>query len=98
VRLGNLASSLARLADFTRLQDAAGVDRLTRECISFLEWVGPDAEPAIQPNLVQIQRELARWSRRWDTEPRDEALREELRRFAREQSDRVLEWSGLLDG
>jgi len=98
VRLGNLASSLNRLSTSAPQPERdSTAQSMMRECMSFLEWVGPDADAEIQPELVEMQRLLARWSRRWECEPREAGVREELRAFARQQSDRVLQLSGLLD-
>jgi len=97
VRLGNLASTLARLsacaAHPTRSQL---VYRLLTEAQYFIECTGPEAGPETRPQLARLQIELARWRRRWSA---DAALCSppELAAQARAWSHSVLEWSGLLD-
>src|SRR5262249_43852711 len=69
-RLGNLASTLARVATCAAQPAAAGrVPRLLLEAEYFIDCTGPDVDPAIQPELVRLQLELARWRRRWETAP-----------------------------
>jgi hypothetical protein len=63
----------------------------------FIEWTAADVSPDIQPELVRLQVELALWQLRWPGLSGDPAAREELARRARERSQQVLEWSGLLD-
>src|SRR5436305_294191 len=66
VRLGNRGSTVARLATYSA-QPVAGerVLRLLVEAEYFIDCTGPEADPAIQPELVRLQLELARWRRRW---------------------------------
>jgi hypothetical protein len=97
VRLGNLASTLSRLSTEAAGTPSESAKRAIEESLLFLEWASADFAPAIQPQLAQMQRDLAQWARRWESEPHEDPLREELSRYARAQSDRVLEWSGLLD-
>ena len=97
VRLGNLASTLARVS--TCAGSASGhvtVQNALAEAIHFIEWMGPEAEPANQPNLVEIQVELAQWRILWPN-LQDDSRCCELGRRARELSDLVRGWSGLLE-
>ena len=98
IRLGNLASSLARVSSFAALPTrAATIPQLLDECKWFIEWTGPEVAPDIQPDLVRMQVDLALWQLRWERGEPTEDLRNELAREARAYSDLVLRWSGLLD-
>src|SRR2546423_10788066 len=64
IRLGNLSSSLGRLAD--------SIDRPERrqialdmidECKWFIEWTGAEAQTEVAADLVRIQVILAGWQR-----------------------------------
>jgi hypothetical protein len=47
---------------------------------------------------VELQVELARWSRRWDELRGDAAVKAQLAQICRARADQVLELSGLVDG
>ncbi len=97
VRLGNLASTLARAAacaGHPARRDL--VYRLLTEAQYFIDCTGPEADPAIQPELVDLQLQLARLRRRWQADP-DPGAASELARQSRQYSQQVLEWSGLLE-
>jgi hypothetical protein len=97
VRLGNLASSLARVASCApRPTQASTVASLLDECKRFLEWAGPDAAPEVQPDMVRLQVDIARWRRRWNPAAHDPAQASELAVVMRAGSQKALEWSGLL--
>lgn len=90
IRLGNLASNLARLSLWARRpeRDAASVE-LMREIAAMIEWNGDEASR----ELVDIQREICRWRRRWPV-PEARAILELRSQLLSEQ---VLALSGLLD-
>ena len=90
VRMGNLASDLLRLSKWlqARHNDEAIVD-LMREIAWLMEWSGDLASP----ELADMQREICRWRRVW---PVDQA-RSILEFRALQMSNRILEWSGLLE-
>ena len=90
VRMGNLASDLLRLSKWIqgRHTDEAIVD-LMREIASFMEWSG-DLGLA---ELADMQREICRWRSAWPIEQ----ARHILALRASQMSNRILEWSGLLD-
>lgn len=98
VRLGNLASSLARVASFSMWEsrEDATVHAL-QECLLFIEWGGPEWELDLVTPLAELQSRLMEWRQRWLTQERDAKLRAELSSFAREASDQALQWTGLLD-
>jgi len=90
VRLGNLASNLLRLNKWIlmRHNDQAIID-LMREIAWFMEWSGDIASA----ELADMQREICRWRRVWPVE----RVRHILALRAFQMSNRILEWSGLLE-
>jgi hypothetical protein len=90
VRLGNLASNLLRLNKWIlmRHNDQAIID-LMREIAWFMEWSGDMASVEI----ADMQREICRWRRVWPVEQ----VRHILALRALQMSNRILEWSGLLE-
>ena len=66
IRLGNLASNLARIK--SRSQNAANgelIENLLQECKLFIEWNAQDAEIEIAAELVELQTQLACWQYSW---------------------------------
>ena len=95
VRLGNLASTLTRLASATqRTSQRLIVVQLLRECIYFIEWNGLQAGASLPASLVPLQVELARWSRRLSLQPNLELG--PLARYASEQAQQALQMAGYL--
>ena len=90
VRMGNLALDLLRLSKWiqARHNDQAIVD-LMREIAWLMEWSGDLASP----ELADMQREICRWRRVWPVE----GARSILAFRALQMSNRILEWSGLLE-
>jgi hypothetical protein len=90
VRLGNLASNLLRLSKWiqARHNDEAIVD-LMKQIAWLMEWSGDLASA----ELADMQREICRWRRVWPAEQTRHILK--LRAF--QMSNRILEWSGLLE-
>jgi hypothetical protein len=90
VRMGNLSSSLLRLSQWVknRHKEEAIMD-LMREIAWFMEWNGDLASP----ELADMQREICRWRRIWPVEQ----VRSIFAFRALQMSNRVLEWSGLLE-
>jgi hypothetical protein len=90
IRMGNLASDLLRLSKWIqgRHNDEAIVD-LMRKIAWLMEWSGDLA----CAELADMQRELCRWRRIW---PVGQA-RSILALRASQMSNRILEWSGLLE-
>ena len=97
VRLGNLASNLSRLASCARRPAQwETVLTLLSESERFIEWTGPEAADALQPELVRVQVELAWWGLRWPKVHADVPEQERLATQARSRADFILEQSGLL--
>lgn len=90
VRVGNLASDLLRLSKWIRARhnDEAIID-LMREIAWRMEWSGDLASA----ELADMQREICRWRRVWPVEQ----ARSILALRALQMSNRILEWSGLLE-
>lgn len=66
IRLGNLASNLARIK--SRSQNPANGElgeSLLQESKLFIEWTAKDAEVEIAAELVELQVQLARWQYSW---------------------------------
>jgi hypothetical protein len=97
VRLGGLAANLARIKSFSDHADHRDVvERLLEESKFFIEWTVPDAGLEVQAELVELQLQLARWQRQWETLWADPVQRAAAVGQAQEWSKRVLERSGLL--
>ena len=91
VRLGNLASNLARLGDWAvQGQSCKALLDLMGEIAHQMDWSG---EAGLE-EVADMQREVCSWRRAWPTAPTESVLA--LR--ARAMSERLLELSGLLDG
>src|SRR4030042_3602654 len=90
VRMGNLASNLLRLSKWIqkRHNDEEIVD-LMRQIAWLMEWTGSLASA----ELADMQREICRWRRAWPVEQ----ARHILALRASQMSNRILEWSGLLE-
>ena len=97
VRLGGLAANLARIKSFSDHPDHRDVvESLVEESKFFIEWTTPDAAPAVQLELVELQLQLARWQRAWSDIWGDPEQRAAATEQAGAWSKRVLEMSGLL--
>ena len=97
VRLGNLASNLARLSSFAQteaMREAAA--RVVQESRLFIEWTVADAAPPAQTALRALDDNLAHWQRHWPALWADPAQRQTLRTHAEDWSKKLLEHSGLL--
>ncbi len=97
VRLGGLATNLARIKSFSsHVANCDLVESLLEESKFFIDWTVADAEENIAAELVEIQIQLARWQRGWASIWADLAQRMKVAEQSRIWSDRVLDMSGLL--
>lgn len=97
VRLGGLATNLARIHSFSDNPDHREVvESLVEESKFFIEWAAPDAELGLQAELVELQVQLARWQRNWASLWAYPERRLAIANQAKAWSDRVLDMSGLL--
>ena len=97
VRLGNLASNLARLGSFAQneaMREAAA--RVAQESRCFIEWTLADAEPAAQSSLRELDGVLARWQTEWPALWQDPAQRLALSAQTADWAAQLLAHSGLL--
>jgi hypothetical protein len=98
VRRGNLASNLARIRSIATQPDLGeAARRVIRESKHFAEWAGKDADLQVQIELVELQRQLARWQFKWREIWDDIERRASLAEQAGAWSEKILESSGLLD-
>jgi len=98
VRLGNLASNLARIDSISKhptLGDSAS--KVIFESKLFIEWTAVDASLSQQVELLELQRILARWGLAWNEIWDDPERRNHIGYEARQWSNRVLALSGLFD-
>ena len=97
IRLGNLASNLARIK--SRCQNPANgelVESLLQESKLFIEWTAKDAEVEIAAELVELQVQLACWQYSWVRIWDDAEQRMIVMEKSRIWSEKVLNMSGLL--
>lgn len=89
VRLGCIASDLARLKSFSQMpNNQKAIRDLIEESKFFIEWTAPKTSLEIQEELVNLQIQLAllNYSLR----------RKEITKITDKWSKRILELSGLL--
>lgn len=93
-QLGNMASTLARIANNALVAEHDETVKLClREAACFIEWLSPTAPPELLLEFAAMQRELLTWRQLW---PLD-AARGLLALQARHQSDRVLQIAGFYE-
>jgi hypothetical protein len=98
VRLGGIAANLARVRSFSTNQEQDKfVEMMIDESKHFIEWTTLDADPEIQSDLVDLQIQLAIWKQNWSLIWSDLGRRAAVADIAGKWSDRVLDWSGLLN-
>lgn len=92
-KLGNLASTLAKISAHTTLsqQDQLTL-KLLREAALIIEWSISEVPEVYHLELAAIQRECVAWCRIYPIEE----TRNILALHSRNQSNRVLQMSGLL--
>jgi hypothetical protein len=96
-RFGNLAANLARIESFGADPDHSELVRhLAEESAFFIEWAAPDATPAIQCQLLELQRRLVSWTRTWNGLWNDDQQRALMRETAGRWSQRLLQIAGLV--
>lgn len=97
IRLGNLASNLARIK--SRCQDPGNseiIEGLLQESKLFIEWTAKDAEIEIAAELAELQVQLACWQYCWERIWQDEEQRSTFAEQIKIWSAKVLNMSGLL--
>ncbi|NDJ25942.1 hypothetical protein GS682_31045 [Nostoc sp. B(2019)] len=96
IRLGHIASNLARIRTFCNSAYKEAVESVTDETICFIEWTAAQIEPEYAEELVNIQVQLARWRLTFDSIWSDDSERRNMKEQASAWSERVLDMSGLL--
>lgn len=100
IRLGGLATNLARLASVAETSVVAAIASLLDESRAFIEWSAPALLPERVEDaarLVDIQRGLTRWYWKWHHVQHDPAQRCQLAEQAQRWADEILQMSGLLE-
>ena len=89
IQLAGLAANLARVSSFIENPaNAKAVSGLLVESKFMIEWIASNVSLEIQEQLVQLQLQLALWSR-------DSLDRDEITKQADSWSERLLEMSGI---
>lgn len=96
IRLGHIASNLARLRTFCNSAYKEAVESVTDETICFIEWTAAEIEPEYAEELVNIQVQLARWRLTFDSIWSDSSKQRQMSEQCNIWSGRVLDMSGLL--
>ena len=92
VRLGGIASNLARIAWFAEREARNDAIPVFRESKYFTEWAAPACALNIQSILADLQIELACWERAWGKQLKGS----EVAAVALNQSDQIVRLAGLL--
>lgn len=89
VRLGCIATNLARLQSFSKMPNNRKViDGLIEESKFFIEWTALETDLKTQSELVETQIKLALWQHLKD--------KKEISQDAGKLAERILKLSGLL--
>lgn len=98
IRLGNLASNLARIkSQCQHSEHQQLVADVLYESKLFIEWTAVDAEIDVAAELVELQIQLALWQNNWETIWENSEQRMKVSEQAKVWSDRILDLSGLLE-
>jgi hypothetical protein len=97
-RLGGLAATLGRVSSMARISsDPKNVSRLLEEAKYFIEWTASEADTEVASELVSMQTLINLWLRAWEDASQKQRQRTLLSVQAKQWSDRVLDFSGLLN-
>jgi hypothetical protein len=97
IRLGGLASNLARIQSFSRHADNKDeVVQLVEESAFFVEWTAVDLPDDDKAILADLQRLLVGWRRLWHVIWEDQSRRDQVAREAGLWSQRILRVAGLI--
>ena len=96
-RLGGLASTLGRISSSARKStDPNMVSDLLDEAKCLIEWTAADAEPETAAELVRMQTMISLWQRAWKEASQNPKQRILLSVQAKDWSDKVVDFSGLV--
>jgi hypothetical protein len=93
MRLGHLASDLARIATFS---DENAIKDLIEESKFFIEWVAREASFDVKVLLAGMQSKLALCQRRILTQKANNSDLEDLKEAAKAWSEKLVEISAML--
>ncbi len=96
-RLGGLAATLGRISSSARKStDPSIVALLLDEAKHLIEWTAADTEPETAAELIQIQIMITLWQHTWDEASQNPKQRILLSVQAKDWSDKVVDFSGLV--
>jgi hypothetical protein len=97
IRLGGIATNLARIASFSRHPvNRDAVEQMVIQSRLFIEWTLPDMNEDAAV-LSELEAQLAQWQGCWGTLWEDAEERQAVIDQSRRWSERILGLSGLLD-
>jgi hypothetical protein len=95
-RLGNLSTNLNRIALYSEQgSDPNEIRYFIQETKHFTDWASQEASLEVQMELVEIQRQLSKWTLHWDKTWQNTELRQRMNETSRAWSEKVLEWAGI---
>jgi len=99
MRLGHLASDLARISNF--LENSLNINAvgdILEEAKFFIEWTAPEAALQVQILLSEMQSRLALWHRHFLYQKNTSVEIEEIKKTTMNWSIELIEISGLAVG
>lgn len=97
IRLGNLASNLARIkSQSVHEAHYSLIESLLVESKFFIEWTASDADIDVAAELLELQFQLSQWQSQLSQLWTDIDERQKLSQLSGIWSERVLDFSGLL--
>ena len=98
MRLGHLASDLARIASFMEMQiRVEAVKDVMEESKFFAEWAARDVKPEVQIFLAEIQSFIAKKELELDSLSNNQKWKKEVSEYVRACSDGLLKKAGFID-
>ncbi len=98
IRLGGLATNLARIASISRNpRNWKVVESLMEESKYFIEWLSADVPIEVLIRLAEMQRQLAFWQSCWQQLYTNFNECETIRAYTKKWSAELLEMSGMLN-
>ena len=96
-RLGGIAATLGRISSSARNStDSIIVADLLNEAKHLIEWTAAETEPETAAELVRMQTLITLWQGTWDEASQNSKQRILLSVQAKDWSDKVVDFSGLV--
>ena len=96
MKLGHLASDLARIASLLNMQAGEkALQNVMEETKFFAEWTAPDTDPETQAFLLEIRSLITEKELEWDSLSNDENWRDETAKCLRNLSNKLLKKAGF---